>query len=473
MKQRILSIIVALSLITIVATAQSITVDYYGTFVGTNRVIVSIEDAKDITALQMNLSLPEGFTLKENSGDYGIERGGATTYHEMSVNPLASGDYLIIFYSLGQTTLSNGTLLSFPLTVADGAQDGEMRLHTIRTSSVDAVSQMCNNVVVPMTALPVRNIVVTQETATLAVGDTLTLTSIALPKGATNQERTWSSSDKNIATVDSNGLVTAIAEGVVDIVVEAGGKSDTCMVTVKPGYTPADVNNDGLIAVDDVVLTINGALGITADNFLFAAADMNADGQILVDDVVQVINSVLGISTANVLTTRNMMQESLNVADTEAGFNMNVTNAANYVAMQFDMTLPEGVSLDDIQVTAESNHAVAFRLMDDGVVRVIVTSLTNELFQGDQLLSVSVSADEAATINLTNACVVTRGGALVSVADAEITRTGATGIHGIEKNATSTNIYDLCGRLVRENVTSTEGLQKGIYLMNGKKVVVK
>lgn len=249
--------------------------------------------------------------------------------------------------------------------------------------------------------------------------------------------------------------------------------NDTDATITVQEFTPADVNNDGLIAVDDVVLTINKVLGVTADGFLFAAADMNADGQILVDDVVQVINSVLGISTANVMTTRCMIHEAMDMNTTETGFNMNVTNAANYVAMQFDMTLPEGVSLDDIQVTTESNHAVAFRLMADGVVRVIVTSLTNELFRGNQLLNVSVSADEAATISLTNACVVTRSGALVSVADAEITRAGATGIQTVESTVAPVNIYDLSGRLVKKNATSAEGLQEGIYLMNGKKVIVK
>lgn len=37
----------------------------------------------------------------------------------------------------------------------------------------------------------------------------------------------------------------------------------------------------------------------------------------------------------------------------------------------------------------------------------------------------------------------------------------------------STDIYSLDGRLVRKGANSTEGLQKGIYIVNGKKVVVK
>ena len=245
MKRKILSIIAALSFTTIGVTAQSFTVDYYVPFVGSGRVIISMEDATEIADLQMTLSLPEGFTLNEESIDYGIVQGITTNDHVLSVKPLASGDYLITLYSLGRGIISDGTLFSFPLTIADGASDGEMRLHTIRTSSVDAVSQMCNNVVVPLTEWPVNLIYVKPETVTLVVGDTLTLISGVRPQSATNQERTWSSSDKNIATVDNNGLVTAIAEGVVDIVVEAGGLSDTCVVTVEKEEEPLPVVADG------------------------------------------------------------------------------------------------------------------------------------------------------------------------------------------------------------------------------------
>lgn len=35
------------------------------------------------------------------------------------------------------------------------------------------------------------------------------------------------------------------------------------------------------------------------------------------------------------------------------------------------------------------------------------------------------------------------------------------------------HIYGMDGRLVRSNATTTEGLPKGMYIMNGKKVVVK
>ena len=45
-----------------------------------------------------------------------------------------------------------------------------------------------------------------------------------------NVSITWSSSDKNIATVDSNGLVTAVNPGKCTITAKAGGKKATCTV---------------------------------------------------------------------------------------------------------------------------------------------------------------------------------------------------------------------------------------------------
>ena len=43
-------------------------------------------------------------------------------------------------------------------------------------------------------------------------------------------------------------------------------------------------------------------------------------------------------------------------------------------------------------------------------------------------------------------------------------------VNGESKNA---NVYDLSGRIVRKNANSVEGLNRGIYIQNGKKVLVK
>ncbi len=47
------------------------------------------------------------------------------------------------------------------------------------------------------------------------------------------------------------------------------------------------------------------------------------------------------------------------------------------------------------------------------------------------------------------------------------------GITEAEQQPTVAHIYGMDGRLVRRDATTTEGLPKGMYIMNGKKVVVK
>jgi uncharacterized protein YjdB len=42
----------------------------------------------------------------------------------------------------------------------------------------------------------------------------------------------WSSDDEAVATVDSDGLVTAVAAGTCEVTAERLGVSDSCTVTV-------------------------------------------------------------------------------------------------------------------------------------------------------------------------------------------------------------------------------------------------
>ena len=70
--------------------------------------------------------------------------------------------------------------------------------------------------------------------AEIFVGAEEKLTATVLPEDATNKDVTWTSSDTTIATVDSNGKVTAKSVGAAIITAKAGDKSATCTITVNP-----------------------------------------------------------------------------------------------------------------------------------------------------------------------------------------------------------------------------------------------
>ena len=241
--------------------------------------------------------------------------------------------------------------------------------------------------------------------------------------------------------------------------------------------TPGDVNNDGSILVDDVVLTIDAVLGIYSEDFVFEAADMDGDGEILVNDVVQVINAVLGVEPATSKVRGKAgaeASETFNLESSQTGMALSLSNAANYVAMQYDMVLPEGVSLADIRLASANSHNVKFREMPDGVVRVVVASLGNETFKSDNILKMAFESAKAEEISIRNAFVVTRGATMSKIGEVKAVVNGnTTALESIAGGFAKADVYDLNGRLVRKGATSVDGLKKGVYVINGKNIIVK
>lgn len=71
--------------------------------------------------------------------------------------------------------------------------------------------------------------------ATILTGETVQLTAVVTPSDATDASLTWSSSDETIATVDENGLVTALAAGTAVITATTNDGSEvsaSCTLTV-------------------------------------------------------------------------------------------------------------------------------------------------------------------------------------------------------------------------------------------------
>ena len=82
--------------------------------------------------------------------------------------------------------------------------------------------------------LSVTSITLDKTELSLYTGDSETLTATIEPDNATNQAVTWESSDPNVATVDENGKVTAVAAGkaIITATTADGGKTATCQVKV-------------------------------------------------------------------------------------------------------------------------------------------------------------------------------------------------------------------------------------------------
>ena len=82
----------------------------------------------------------------------------------------------------------------------------------------------------------------TPESAELEVGETFSLAATIYPENTTDKSLAWSSSDAAVASVDENGVVTAVAVGSCVITATCGEVAGTCEITVswrlQPQYIP-------------------------------------------------------------------------------------------------------------------------------------------------------------------------------------------------------------------------------------------
>lgn len=247
------------------------------------------------------------------------------------------------------------------------------------------------------------------------------------------------------------------------------------------GYQRGDANLDGDVNVADYVEVRNMALEIVKvdkNEIKFHAADINKDGKVNIQDVVMVNNIILygnkegELETNNVARRFELYDENLQKEDdvvsvavegkgTAQRIAISLDNVRDYVGLQMDVKLPEGVKVvNEILGARVENHDLAVNDVN-GVHRVMVSTLENETLGNDGVvvyLDVEVSADYAGgNIEVNNilcadadAHVYQANGLMVGDA------TSITELSTVEK-ATS-KIYNIGGQMM-------DTLKKGINII--------
>ena len=128
----------------------------------------------------------------------------------------------------------------------------------------------------------VTGITLNQASATIGIGETLSLTYTITPVNATDKTVTWTSSDETVATVE-NGVIKAIKAGEATITAKVGDKTATCAVTVNALTLDLSTVTADTVIADNT--TVTGTLGANvkisiADGATVTLknASINADG---------------------------------------------------------------------------------------------------------------------------------------------------------------------------------------------------
>ncbi|MGD8192157.1 beta strand repeat-containing protein [Brevibacillus ginsengisoli] len=147
------------------------------------------------------------------------EEGSATL--TMNGSPVTSGKSETISLRVG----------SNPITMVVTAPDGKIKTYTITVERRAATPPPYY----PPQVIPVTGVSLDQNNVTLQVGATgVGLHATITPANATNRQVKWSSGDSGVATVDQNGVITAVAAGETTISVSTldGNYSASCSVKV-------------------------------------------------------------------------------------------------------------------------------------------------------------------------------------------------------------------------------------------------
>ncbi|MEE0923261.1 MAG: discoidin domain-containing protein [Paludibacteraceae bacterium] len=119
----------------------------------------------------------------------------------------------------------------------------------------------------PSTA--VESVVISHSTVSLMKDETIQLVASVVPSFADDKTLVWSSDDTNIATVDNNGLVTAVAEGATTITATSNnGKTASCVVTVVGALEAATWYGVTTILVKGNPVAVNYSITRTSDRTL-------------------------------------------------------------------------------------------------------------------------------------------------------------------------------------------------------------
>ena len=350
--------------------------------------------------------------------------------------------------------------------------------------------------------IAVTGITLDKTAVELVEGESVTLVATVSPENATDKSVTWTSSDETVATV-KDGVVTTLKAGEVTITAKAGEFIATCVVTVSASGTKIAYlcgANETTEAI--YIALVKAGYNVTALNY----DDMELTEEIVTNDFVGKYEAVVlagsTSSKANLAKSYTELLGKVNVLSTKAFWYASPAEAGTKGNNPGNADNP---SLNLVKVAGYEAHPIYAGITDNefAVFNAVDAITTGKYLQGNG--SFANNTPEQSTLGTANGanCIGEawfgdKGWLIIPVDGDNATKFSLTadgetlfvnalnyllagekyeadGIEAIHAAGVQwpADIYDITGRMVKKGVTSLEGLQKGLYLINGKKVMIK
>ena len=250
---------------------------------------------------------------------------------------------------------------------------------------------------------------------------------------------------------------------------------------------PGDVNGDKKVNVTDVMCVANYIVGVTPEVFVEEAADVNANGSINITDLIAIANIAVGNSNAPALRVPKALTNDEIIVNNYNPSTGTITIALNneltYAGFQMDVKLPNGLTLDGASLTGRANgHILLTGVNPDGSIRLLGFSLDGKEIESgsDAIITLKVSPLTAIDANddlIISDIFFTQSNEVESVLPNVVVKSPvATEINTIGVDGSKVNVYNMQGVMMRQGVDAsraTQGLPAGVYMIGGKKVLVK
>ena len=205
--------------------------------------------------------------------------------------------------------------------------------------------------------------------------------------------------------------------------------------------------------VGDVVNVVNFTMNENATPDDVASYDMNNDLELNIGDIILIVKTILS--------------QSVNEEDIVNGLARESVDLTQCTAVQFEVKVPDGVQFNDIRLVKglTKSHRMTCSQTDPGTYALVVYSLSNQLLtpENGNLVEVGIDGESAGGLEIQNMKAAKPSGETVRCESLPV----VTSIKVVESKEKSEKVYDLRG--IRHN----DGQKKGIFIINGKKAVVK
>ena len=221
--------------------------------------------------------------------------------------------------------------------------------------------------------------------------------------------------------------------------------------------TMGDANGSGDVDVADVITTVNYAAGMKPEPFIFEAADMNTDLQIDILDVVGIIQKILNPSAQSL----SLMSEATATYTVEDGV-LYVESPVALAGVQVQLNMNEKHNVTTTETLNDFEQVSAW--LSDNDMLFLAYNMNGKTLSAGKHALLSIGDVDISDIKLSNTI-----GHNVKI---EKNGSSPTGVQTIgAKVFLQGGVFNMNGQKVSGNAVDIQKLPKGVYIINGEKIV--